>query len=196
MGRHSKLTDAQWKEVERRILAGEAARKVGADFGISEAAIRKKFGANLKISAQSSQVRFVAEKIADANTALEALPINQRPIAVGLAEQLKSISRSLASAAEMGAKTAHRLSAIANSEAFKIDDASPEQGMDILKGVAALTSVANESGKIALGLLQANKDAVKQMNTPEDDGPPSGVLVVPGVMQDPGAWTSLVQGGR
>jgi len=194
MGRHSKLTDAQWKEVKRRVLAGEPGRKVGADFGVSEAAIRKKFGANQNIGLQSAQVRTVAEKIADAETALEALPVNQRHIAVGLAEQLKNISKSLASAAEYGAKTAHRLNAIANSEAFKIDDASPEDGMHILKGVAALTNVANESGKIALGLLQANKDAIKQMNTPEDEGPPSGVLVVPGVMQDPGAWTALVQG--
>lgn len=169
MGRPSKLTARQWGEVQRRLLAGETARALGREFGISEAGIRKKFGANQTLSAQSSQVRTVAEKLADANTALEALPVAQRAVAMDLAEKLRNISGSLASAAELGAKTAHRLQALANSEVGKVDDAEPLASVEALKGVSALTRLANDSASIALNLLAANRDTVKKMNE-EGDG--------------------------
>lgn len=164
MGRPSKLTPAQWVEVERRFLAGETARSLGREFGVSEAAIRKKFGAHQSVSAQSSQVRTVAEKLAEANTALEALPVAQRGIAIDLAEKLRSISGSLASAAELGAKTAHRLQYLANSEVGKVDDAQPLASAESLKGVMVLTELANKSAHIAINLLAANKDAVQRIN--------------------------------
>lgn len=173
MGRPSKLTPAQWAEVEHRLLTGETARSLGREFGVSEAAIRKRFGANQSVSAQSSQVRTAAEKIAEANRALEALPPAQRGVAIDLAEKLRSISESLASAAELGARTAHRLQALANSEVAKVDDAEPMTSLENLKGVSALTKLANDSASIALNLLAANKDTVKELNLrePEDRGP-------------------------
>ena len=102
MGRPSKLTQAQWDDVERRLLSGETARSLGREYEVSEAAIRKKFGAHQKVSAQSSQVRTVAEKLAEANTARAALPPAQRPGAVSLAERLQGISDNLVSAASHG----------------------------------------------------------------------------------------------
>lgn len=164
MGRPSKLTQAQWDDVERRLLSGETARSLGREYEVSEAAIRKKFGAHQKVSAQSSQVRTVAEKLAEANTALAALPPAQRPVAINLAEKLQNISESLASAAALGAATSHRLSALANVEVSKIDDAkvlSPES-LDAMRGVAALTKLANESSSIAINLLAANKDRIRE----------------------------------
>jgi hypothetical protein len=124
MGRPSKLTPQQWTEVERRLLAGETARGIAPDFGISEAGIRKRFGAHQSISAQSAQVRTVAEKLADASLALQALPPAQRSVAVDLAEELRTMSVSVARAANLGAKTGHRLHALANSEVAKVDDAA------------------------------------------------------------------------
>lgn len=182
MGRPSKLSPAQWVEVERRLLAGETARALGKEFGISEAGIRKKFGANQTISAQSSQVRTAAEKIADANNALEALPIAQRGVAIGLAEKLRNISSSLASAAELGARTAHRLQALANTEVAKVDDAEPLASADSLKGVMVLTKLANDSASIALNLLAANKETVQKLHddTPPDFTPVVVELVAPG----------------
>lgn len=167
MGRPSKLTDAQWSEIERRLLEGETARSLGREFGVSEGAIRKKFGAHQKVSAQSTQVRTVAEKIAEANTALAALPPSQRPAAVSLAEKLQNISESLASAAALGAATSHRLSALANVEVSKIDDAKvlSAESLDAMRGVAALTKLANESSNIAINLLSANKETVKIINS-------------------------------
>lgn len=167
MGRPSKLTPAQWAEVERRLLSGETTRVLGAEFGLAESAIRKRFGAHKSVSAQSAQVRTVAEKLAEANVALQALPPAQRPVAMDLAEKLRSISGSLASAAELGARTAHRLQALANSEVAKVDDANPLASMESLRNVGILTKLGNDSASIALNLIAANKDTVKRLN---DDG--------------------------
>jgi hypothetical protein len=166
MGRPSKLTPAQWADVERRLLAGETARAIGRDVGVSEAAIRKRFGANQSISAQSSQVRTVAEKLADANTALEALPIGQRAVAVDLADKLRSISQSLAAGAELGARNFHRLSALANTELQKVDDADPASSEGNLKSAAILTKMANDAAATPINLLSANKDRMREVEEP------------------------------
>lgn len=168
MARPSKLTQDQWGDIHKRMLAGETARALGREFGVSEAAIRKKFGANQSVSAQSSQVRTVAEKLAESSAALAALPIGQRQIAVDLASKLRNISASLASAAELGAATAHRLNALANSEVAKVDDAQPLSSIENLKGVGVLTKLANDSAHVALNLLNANKGAAEKANA--DDG--------------------------
>jgi len=152
MGRPSKLTDAQWEQIRLRLLEGESGRALADEFGISETAIRK------KVSSQVSEIKTVANQLANAQTALSKLPISSQISAQTLAQRLLSISNHLASAADYGAATAHRLSALAHSEVAKIDDAAPLSSGENLRGIAALTSLANESGKIALNLLAANKD--------------------------------------
>ena len=155
MARPSKLSPDQWKEVERRVAEGEGIRALARECGVDEAAIRR------KVSPQTPQVRTVARQLADAQTALSALPVPQQYAAVSLAEKLRNISRSLASAAELGAATAHRLHALANSEVSKVDDAEPMASLDSLRNVGVLTRLANDSSHIALNLLAANKDRIK-----------------------------------
>lgn len=171
MARPSKLSPAQWEEVGRRLLSGEGARALGREFGVSEAAIRKRFGAHQSVSAQSAQVRTVAEKIADATTALDALPAAQRAVAVSLADKLRSISMSYASAAELATKTAHRFHAIANAEAQKVDDVNPlsAESVEAIKGIALLTKLGNEALVPASNLLAANKDTVTKLNNPPEE---------------------------
>lgn len=171
MARPSKLTPAQWSEIERRFLAGETARSLGREFDISEAAIRKKFGAHQSVSAQGSQVRNVAEKLAEAEIALQALPIAQRPIAMDLAEKLRSISQSVAAAAELGARTGHRLHALANSEVIKVDDANPLESIETLRNVGVLTKLGNDSLAPALNLLAANKERLREVEDEPDSLP-------------------------
>lgn len=118
--------------------------------------------------------RTISDKIAE-------LPYAKQVIVHDLSRRLANISNSLASAAELGAATAHRLSALANSEVAKVDDAEPLASVENLKGVAALTKLANESATIALNLLNANKETVQRINT-DDDGagiPTSIELVAP-----------------
>jgi len=193
MGRPSKLTETQWTTLERRLLAGESASALGREFDISEAAIRKRFGS---VKADSAKVRETAEKLAEAHKSLETLPPAQRPVAIDLAEKLRSISNSYASAAELGARTAHRLHALANSEVNKVDDADPlsEESLAAMKGVSLLTKLGNDALVPASNLLAANKERMLPVAPADDASDRGGVLVVPGVIQDPKAWTKLVKG--
>lgn len=160
MGRPSKLTEAQWEEIKRRLLSGESGRSLADEFGVSETAIRK------RVSSQVSDIKYVANQLASAQTALSRLPISSQISAQTLAQRLVSISNHLASAADYGSATAHRLSGIAHAKVAEIDDAAPltEQSLTALKGIAVLTRLANESSEIAVNLLRANKEEIERVN--------------------------------
>lgn len=162
MGRPSKLSPAQWAEVDRRAAEGESIRSLARAFGVDEAAIRR------RVSPHTPRIKETAMRVVEAREALAALPVHQQYQALNLADKLRSISASLASAAELGAATAHRLQALANSEVEKVDDANPLMSIDELKGVSALTRLANDSASIALNLLSANKEAVQKIHAPEE----------------------------
>lgn len=184
MGRKSALTPEQWIEIERRHLVdGESINSLAKEFGINEAAIRRKINPNkseakngpkpLKILAQEKmaaerQLRNISEEISE-------LPLARQQIVTDLARKLSSISGHLASAAEYGAMTAHRLSGIANAQLDKIDDVDPRQSAETLRDIAVLTDLANESSKIAVNLLRANKETVDDLNKPERARAPSGL---------------------
>lgn len=154
MARPSKLSPDQWSQIERRLAAGESAAALAREYGVSQATLSVRFSKDNKVVSE------VARKLADAQTSLAALPVAQQYQAVSLAEQLRAMSASIASAAELGAKTAHRLHALANAEVSKVDDADPLKSMDALKGVGVLTKLANESSHLAVNLISANKGAV------------------------------------
>ena len=118
------------------------------------------------------KVAVLTEEVGE--VARAALTPIQRNTADNLAAKLMSISNSLAAAGELGAKTAHRLNALANSEVGKIDDSDPLGSRENLQGVAVLTKLANDSASIALNLLAANKATVEQMNNekPPEEEPP------------------------
>lgn len=171
MGRKSSLTEKQWEEIGRRLLDGESGRSLAAKFGVSEAAIRKRFGA------QTKQIKNVANQLVEAETAFKSLPISAQIGARTLADRLMSISNHLCGAAEYGAATAHRLAGIAHNKVNDIDDASPldDDSLKSLKGIAVLTEMANKASEIGIGILKANKDAIV------DDTPPSPVAIHFGV---------------
>jgi hypothetical protein len=156
-GRPPALTPAQQQEVQRRLAAHESVSSLAAEFKVSRATIRQ-------FSAISATVQKVAEQVAVAQSALASLPIQQQHMALSLADKLRSISDNLASAAELGAKTAHRLQALANSQVAKVDDADPMQSIAELRDVGVLTKLANDSASIALNLLAANKPTVERLN--------------------------------
>jgi DNA-binding Lrp family transcriptional regulator len=158
MGRPSKLSESQLVEAQRRHIEGESFRAIAKSMGVSESALRE------RISAQTAQIKTVANQIVNTERAIQALPISAQITAHNLASKLRAISDNLASAAHYGAQTAHRLNALANSEVQKVDDAQPLASVENLKGVAALTKLANDSAVIALNLIAANKDAVSRLN--------------------------------
>lgn len=167
MGRKSKLSDKQWEAVGKRLLAGETGRALAKEFGVSEAAIRARF------SAQVAEIKTVANQIVATEAALKALPISAQIAAHNLADDLRAISTHLAGAGKFGAATAHRLSGIANAKVQEIDDAAPlsAESLESLKGVAVLTKLANDASSIAVNLLAANKDTVKDINAGKSQEP-------------------------
>ena len=165
MGRKSKLTEAQWVEIIRRHIEGESLRSLAKAFGVGESTVRE------KVSAQTAQIKTVANQIVATERAVMALPISAQITAHNLASKLRAISDNLASAAHYGAQTAHRLNALANSEVQKVDDSEPLASVDSLKGVAALTKLANDSASIALNLISANKETVQRLNDEKPDQP-------------------------
>lgn len=169
MARPSKLTPDQWSEIDRRLMGGESASALAREFGINPSQITR------RVSQVTQKVRNVAQSLAKAKSELAELPVAQQYAAVSLAEKLRNISNSIASAAELGAKTAHRLHALANSEVEKVDDANPLESMEALKGVGVLTKLANDSSHIALNLLAANKETVKEANQTQPQALPASV---------------------
>ena len=165
MGRPSKLTEKQWQEIDARLLKGEPGRSLAREYDVSEAAIRKRFGAH-------KQIKAVANQLVAAEMALEALPLGARVSARTLADDLKEISSHLAGAAMYGAATAHRLSGITHAQVALIDDADPlgVDSIETLKGISALTKLANDSSVIPINLLNANKDSVKIINNVTEQG--------------------------
>jgi len=160
MARPSKLTDAQWEKIGKRLLAGESASSLAREFGVSKAAISGRFSERLK------NVKDAANQIVAAESALSKLNVSEQLAARSLADDLKAISEHLAGAARYGAATAHRLSGIAHSKVAEIDDVDPlnVESMESLKGIAILTKMANTASEIPLNLLKANKEIVDDMN--------------------------------
>jgi hypothetical protein len=166
MGRPSKLTDAQRTEIKRRLLDGDKPAELAREFKVSKATISG-------VSKRAEEVRAVANQVVSAERALGALPVSEQLLTVSLASKLRSISESLAAGAELGARTMHRLHALANSEVAKVDDADPLASMEALKNVGILTKLGNDSAHVALNLLSANKETIREINKPPEPEEPS-----------------------
>lgn len=150
MGRKSKLTPDQWAEALRRVVGGEATRAVARDFGVSESTLRE------KISAQSAQVKSVAQQMVAADAALRALPVSAQLVAVDLAAALRTISGNLAQTAAINSGLSLRLSGIAAGQAAKISDDDPMGAPEQLQAVSALTKMSNDAMSLPLALVAAN----------------------------------------
>ena len=163
MDKREKLTPPQWYEIEQRVLNGESQRALAKEFGLSSRGLNKRVGEKVKKIAQA------ATKIAEAQIAVNSLSISGKISAQTLAEKLMSITDNLSSAAEVSARTAHRLSKLANEKVQNITSANLEEEAGNLRMVNGLTNMANEASKIPLGLLQSNKEQVQRLNEPEQE---------------------------
>lgn len=162
MGRPSKLSEKQWAEVEKRLLAGEKPAALAKEYGINRAGLTRRF------SQQVKTIKHVANQVFEADVALRQLPVAQQIAVLNLADELKAISAHLASAGKYGAMTAHRLSSIAHAQAKKIDEENPMSSEGTLTGVAGLTKMANSASEIAINLLRANKEFVDGLSSGDD----------------------------
>ncbi|NKI68947.1 Hin recombinase [Collimonas pratensis] len=171
MGRPSKLTDAQWEQIGKRLLANESASSLAREFGVSKGAI------SIRFSKRIETVKTVANQIVSADRALSLLNVSEQIAVHSLVDDIKAMSTHLAGAGKFGAATAHRLAGIANAKVAAIDDIDPlsEDSMIALKGIAVMTRMANESSEIAVNLLRANKETVDEINKRSENKAPSGL---------------------
>lgn len=170
MARKSKLTPEQWAQIEAR-LPTEGASVLGREFGISEAAIRKKFGSHESISSKSAKVREVAQMLADAHTELAKLPEQQRPTAISLADQLRKVAQNFSAMAVNCSETASIVSAGALTVARKVNMEDPMTSQEDLQSVAALSRVATEAASPGLQFLR-----IMVPGMPDDSKQAEGVV--------------------
>lgn len=156
MGRKSVLTEKQWNEAKERILKGENRGAVAKSYGISYNALKKHFGSEIE------QIKAVANQVIEAEQAFYALPIGSQISSQNLINELRAVSFHLVGAAKNSAMTAHRLSGIANMQVDKIDDARPMDNEEAITAITTFTKMANESSKIGLDLLKANKEGMSE----------------------------------
>lgn len=175
MGRKQALTPDQLLEAERRhFIGGESLNSLAKEFGVNESTLRRKIKPNkaegetgpkslLELATDKARADASAKQIAEQ---IAELPISRQQLVNDMARRLSNISEHMAGAAEFSAATAHRIAGIANAKVLEIDDAAPLGGesLESLKGIAALTELANKAAHIPLNLLAANKEAVKELN--------------------------------
>lgn len=164
MARPSKLTEKQWTEIERRVppAGNESIRSVAKEYGVSEGVIRK------RVKTHTKPINALANQLAAAEMELEKLPLSTQCKVRTLADSLKGISENLAGAAEYGAMTAHKLAKVAHIQAAKISEHENDPVRpDDLKGIAALTNLANQASNIGIGLIAATKGQVKADSIPD-----------------------------
>lgn len=171
MGRKSKLTEAQWAEVERRLLAGEKRDHLAREFKVSGPAISQRVGKKIVT------VKAVANQLVSAEQALRNLPIRDQVQALNLANDLRTTSVHLAGASAKAAAISHRLTSIASTEMEKVDDAEPMGDLARLKSVSTLMNLAKDAAHIPLNLLAANKERMKALG----DEPPEVPAAVSGM---------------
>jgi uncharacterized phage infection (PIP) family protein YhgE len=170
MGRKSKLTPEQWAQIDRRLVAGERPSHLAKEYGVNPSQITRR-GGKEGLAQKTQKVREVAQSLAQAQTALAALPVAEQHTAVRLAEQLRQTSDHLAGASVNASAIAHRLTSIASTEMDKVDDTDPLSTVGHLKSVSTLMNLAKEAAHIPLNLLAANKDRMKSLEEAPSDAP-------------------------
>lgn len=168
MARPSKLTADQWEQIKTRRALGESAADLSREFGISETSISK------RVSQAVPQISQLAKQIVDTRTAMNALPLADQFRVMKLADKLMEISSKLGEAAEYGADTAARMSALANKQIKKINADDPMETADVLQSIAGLTKIANEASIIPLKTIALSQS---QKESAEDAPPPARVVV-------------------
>lgn len=155
-----KLSKKEWDEIEYRLLSGETPHAIAKDYPVTRQAIKKRFGS------QVTEIKNVANQLAEAEMAVKRLPMVAQVTARNLADDLMAISMHVASGAKYGAMTFHRLAGIANQHAQNLDDNDPDP--ESVMSIARLTKTGNEAVMPALNLLSANRSTIERMHGEAD----------------------------
>ena len=154
-GRKSSISPELLLELTKRHAEGATLSELSRSEGIPVSTLHRVLGA------KTSQLTKVSRQIAKVNKEIDLLPYPDRSLAIDLAGELRITSDNLAAAGRLGAQTAHRLMALANEQAAKLDDVDPvgENG-DNLKAVIALIRTANDAAQTGLNLMKVGTESL------------------------------------
>ena len=158
MSRKSKLTEQQWSEIARRFADGEASNALGAEFGVSGQRIRQKFG-----DAGKERIEAAAVQVAETYRVLAQLPARERVEALNIADGMVNVRAHLLQAAEYGARTANRMSYLAEKSARAINEDAVS--LEDVSMVGGLMRTANISGEIGLKLITSKETTTNPVGT-------------------------------
>lgn len=157
MGRPSKLTESEWEEIKRRASAGESTRALAREFHVAHSTISE------RCSKKVERIKSAANKVFDANKALAALPVSDRPLALTIADNMKATLNSLMRAARAGADSAALINEFAHERAQalrakKADKEGHQVDAAAVDDFNRLSFAANRAMSPAVRLVIANRD--------------------------------------
>jgi hypothetical protein len=155
MGRKSALSDSQWTEIHKRLLAGEGVRALAKEYGVSPSRISERKTERVDV------IKSVANQMVSAECSVKALSVPDQIMVFDYASKLRSMASNLLSAAHSGSVTSARLAAIAEKESQKINPDEPMESAEQLQAIAALNRLGNDAAQIGLQVLKANQSAVE-----------------------------------
>ena len=151
-----KLSPTQWETIRVQYIEnGVSGRQLARQFGVSETAIRKRYGS------QAKAIKAVVNQCIDAENALYQLNESSQLSAHKMINTLRAISSNLGHAALDNSLTAKRLAALAHRQTRHLD---PLQTLDydskemaIVKSTAVLVDAGNKAAQLGLALIKLNK---------------------------------------
>lgn len=162
----NKLTAEQWSDIETRLYRGDAsANALAKEYKISEGTIRARLNPKKR-----EMVEVAVTKLVQAKMAIAELPTSIQPHIDSMAETKMRTIQTMSLSAELAAKTAYKMTAIANLQASTIDEESPST--ETARLVHGLMETANKAAWQPLELLKAAKNAT-------DEEPATGPMPSP-----------------
>lgn len=159
MARKSPLSPKQWKEIEQRFYAGERASALAREFGITEAAIRKRFGAKKK------DAKRLALQIVAVETEFNSSEMGTKILARTYADKILAMQDLSSDVGINGLTVAKRLGDVLTKRvAEKTDDELME--IEHMRQLMTAGLAINAHSKIGMDMMVANN---KQPKTPETD---------------------------
>ena len=159
MGRKSALTQKQWKEIEQRFYAGESASALAREFGISEAAIRKRFGA------RKCEAKKLANQMVALEVELKECDLGTKILARTYADKILAMQELSSDVGINGLTVAKRLGDVLTR---KVAEKTDDELMDVdhVRQISAVGFAINAHSKIGMDMMVAN---AKQPKSPVDD---------------------------
>lgn len=158
MARKSPLSAKQWKEIEQRFYAGETASSLAREFGVTEAAIRKRFGTKKK------DAKSLALQIVEVETKFNGSDLGTKLLARTYADKILAMQELSSDVGINGLTVAKRLGDVLTKRvAEKTDEELMDEGA--IRQLMATGMAINAHSKIGMDMMVANNKQQKVPNT-------------------------------